>query len=383
MKAVRKKPTSDAPAPSFNFGAAAAPAPTFNFGATTTPAVNAFSALLDPTEWICESCEVRNKKDAAVCKACEVPKKGAEAHAAKPAGFNAFTALLDPTEWVCKTCEVRNAKSNSKCKACEVPKEDGAAAAPVAASSTPTFSFGVSSSTKPAFNFGSNTATAAPFTFGSQTTGWNFGGFGAKKDGEDKKDGPAPTFTFGSVLSGAPATFGSIDSGKGFTGEGKLEASAASFGNTTADPTKEEFKDRKQDPSGEEGDTRIYSLAGTKVFSLKTTFENPEGETDEAKGKKTTKWVECGTGELHINTYTLQGVKKARIILRAEKTHRLVVNAPIYKEMMDSAKLEGEKFCRVSSTDLEGKPCSYLFKVKHKTDVSAIIAKIGEAVASL
>lgn len=334
---VRRKgettaPIASASAPSFNLsGPAANPAAEPADPPAATPAVNAFTRLLDPTEWVCEVCEVRNKKEATKCKACEAPKKGSDT------------------------------------------KDSTTAAAPAAA---PAFSFGVPSDSKPTFSFGASTPGAPTFSFGTVPAAGSGFNFSFGKDSSSSSSS-TPSFTFGSKLSGEAATFGSLE-GKGFSGEGKLEGSVASFGSTTADPTKEEFKNKKRESSGEEGDTRIFSVANCKVFNLKTVFENPDAETEEGKGKKSAKWVECGTGEAHINTYMHNSKKKARLVLRADKTQRLVINAPLYKEM--SAKPEGEKFVRLNTTCAEGKPTSYLMKMKLKADVAATLAKVEEAI---
>mmetsp|Transcript_2600 Transcript_2600/g.4915 ORF Transcript_2600/g.4915 Transcript_2600/m.4915 type:complete len:427 (+) Transcript_2600:29-1309(+) len=377
VKAKRSRPT---PTPTQE--GAASSFPNFSFGVAAgetkeeqkAPATNAFTALLDPTEWVCSECYVRNKKELTKCRSCQADRPAAEADkpaaaADKPAAadadkpVNAFAALLDPTEWVCAECMVRNKKDAIKCKACEAnkpgAKEDN---------SGPTFSFGTTGGSTPTFSFGSSgTSTSTPsFSFGSSTT-WSFG------SAAPAASGSAPSFTFGASIDGAKATFGSVQ-GEGFKASSDgLGAATATLGSNTADATKPEFKDKKRESTGEEGDTRVFSMPQTKVFVL---TEIPK--EDQEEGKKTQKYVEKGQGELHLNTLVLEGKKKARLVLRADKTQRLVLNAPLYSDTKPET--QAEKFVRFVSIDADGKPCSYLLRFKNKSDRGLLFSKMEETI---
>ena len=45
------------------------------------------------------------------------------------------------------------------------------------------------------------------------------------------------------------------------------------------------------------------------------------------------KFAECGSGDLHINTAKVGGKTVARMVLRQDKIQRLVLNAPIFEGM--------------------------------------------------
>ncbi len=64
------------------------------------------------------------------------------------------------------------------------------------------------------------------------------------------------------------------------------------------------------------------------------------------------KYVEVGSGELHINKFkSSDGSLCARLVLRAEKVQRLVVNAPLLKGM--SFGMQQEKYVRFISLGLD------------------------------
>lgn len=278
--------------------------------------------------------------------------KADEKEVAKPAApvVNAFAALINKNEWECPACEVRNKEGATKCAACEAPKP-GTEPAAAAAAPAGGFTFGVapaagsSAGSSTGFTFGAAPAATTGFTFGASTAG-----------------------TFGSGAAGA--TFGSIStSGVTFgSAEPTSFEAAATFGAPTGDPTKEQFKGKKAEASGTESDTTIHKQS-CKAYQLKTTEE----------GKP--KFLECGEGEAHINTVAGEGKKQARVILRADKTHRLVLNCPLLAGV--KLVLQGEKFVKFASTDKEGKPGVFLLKVKNKSESAQLLAKMEEAVATL
>jgi len=96
--------------------------------------------------------------------------------------------------------------------------------------------------------------------------------------------------------------------------------------------------------------------------------------------KGATKFVECGEGDVKINTVNDNGKILARAILRVEKTQRLVLNAPLFQGM--SLVLHGDKFVKFCSNDLEGKPAVYLLRFKNKTESSQVKEHMERAIAT-
>jgi len=80
--------------------------------------INSFAALLNSEEWECQACDVRNKKAATICAACETPREGDN----EP--VNAFARLLSSDEWECQACDVRNKKTAKICASCETLREN-------------------------------------------------------------------------------------------------------------------------------------------------------------------------------------------------------------------------------------------------------------------
>jgi hypothetical protein len=123
----------------------------------------------------------------------------------------------------------------------------------------------------------------------------------------------------------------------------------------------EQFKDKKAEASGEEGDEIVHKIA-TKVYS----FQPPK----EGEAKVAGKFVEAGSGELHINTFTLAGKFKARLVLRAAQTQRLVLNAPVFAEMTHSVE---DKWVKFLSTGVDGTTMtSYALKLKNKAEATEV-----------
>jgi hypothetical protein len=118
----------------------------------------------------------------------------------------------------------------------------------------------------------------------------------------------------------------------------------------------EAFKNKTKEASGEENDKILLKIQ-TKVYQLKTMEKQieatEEGATATAATAATpaattatagsaaapteTRYVEIGVGELHLNLIEDDSTKKrARMILRADKTQRLVLNTPIFEAMQYS-----------------------------------------------
>lgn len=98
--------------------------------------------------------------------------------------------------------------------------------------------------------------------------------------------------------------------------------------------------------------------------------------TPAAPTKTITKFVEIGTGELHVNTVDDPSTKKTRgrLVLREDRTKRNVLNAPIFVSMV--YKLETDKFVKFHSLDLDGKMATFLLKFKEKSQAQEVMNTI-------
>lgn len=99
------------------------------------------------------------------------------------------------------------------------------------------------------------------------------------------------------------------------------KVSSSPHDNRAADTTKAQ-------ETGEEGETAVWT-GRAKLYTM-------AGEAD-ARG-----WKERGTGALKLNI-TIDMPKKARFILRADGTHRLVLNAAVTKSLVFGADGQGSK----------------------------------------
>lgn len=79
-------------------------------------------------------------------------------------------------------------------------------------------------------------------------------------------------------------------------------------------------------------------------------------------------WKERGVGTFKFNI-TTDEPKKARFVLRAEGTHRLLLNAAVTRNMVFGGDAQGEKpkdtRLLFNSPNMEGKLEMYLLKVCH------------------
>lgn len=133
---------------------------------------------------------------------------------------------------------------------CEPAKSDEKAAAPA---------FG-------AAGFNAGAATGTTFSFGSSATGGSTFSFASSGTGG---------FTFGSQASTGAVTFGSVTANNGgvtFGSSGPTQFETASKFGVSGDQTKDEFKDKKAEKSGDEDDKVLYKITA-KVYVLKTVEE--------------------------------------------------------------------------------------------------------------
>ena len=179
----------------------------------------------------------------------------------------------------------------------------------------------------------------------------------------------------------------------------------------------EHFKDRKAESSGEESDL-IHLRVQAKVFLMKSVPVTAAAEESKeaadpstatngdeaAKGteagdaaakpsaaapaegaKQQDKWVDVGLGELHINSYkAADGSTKGRLIMRADRTHRLILNSPILPHLAQSFMVHEQRYVRLASVSVEeggGKLQQLLLKVKGKPEATEIVAALQKVVA--
>jgi len=180
-------------------------------------------------------------------------------------------------------------------------------------------------------------------------------------------------FTFGSGTTGA-VTFGDV-SGSTFGTGAPTSFEPTDQLATGGDQTKEEFKNKAPEPSGTEKDVTIYKLPTTVYLLSKVESKTEDG----AEKKEAMKFVECGEGELKVNTINDGGKKLARVVLRVEKTQRLVLNAPLFSGM--TLGLQGDRYVKFCSNDLEGKAAVYLLRFKNKTESTQAKEHMEKAIA--
>jgi hypothetical protein len=201
-----------------------------------------------------------------------------------------------------------------------------------------------------------------------------------------------------------------------FAAPSSLEfSSAASAASDSASGLAEQFKERKAESSGEETDD-IQLRIQSRVFILKTVQPDeandgsdtaassssaaeeqtkPEaagGEKaagDKRAAKSGDRWVDVGTGELHVNTYRAggeEGAVKARLIMRADRTHRLILNTPLLPHLQQSFAMQADRYVRLASVRTAAedetaaggaaggsKLVQYLLRVKGKAEALEVL----------
>jgi hypothetical protein len=81
-----------------------------------------------------------------------------------------------------------------------------------------------------------------------------------------------------------------------------------------------------------------------------------------------------------VNTFTgADGTARARLLLRADKTQRLVLNVALF-DKMDVA-IQGEKYLRFVSAPPA--PVTYLLKHKSKLEAEEVLAAVSKCKATL
>ncbi|KAK6383829.1 hypothetical protein LTS17_003121 [Exophiala oligosperma] len=242
---------------------------------------------------------------------------------------------------------------------------------------------------------GSSFGTPSPFASKSSSGFGSVGGFGAKAGFGGSFGAPKPFGSGGSSFAapaGAAGTFGKpkpfspthddVDEGSDNDGAGNDEASAVDA------PQDPRFKEQDVATGEEEEDTiftcraKLYHFEkewkerGVGVFKINIRYERKAlGDTSEDEKNEGEKDVEAGEKD---DFSTVE--RKARIIMRTDGVHRLVLNTPVFKDMNVGTHDGKEPTGRTMHlTGLEeGKPTGYQIKVGKEDVLKDIYHKIQQ-----
>lgn len=264
-------------------------------------------------------------------------------------GFSAFFA----NKWQCKVCMSHNDVKNSKCLACETPRED-----------TPSSKDGASSES----HDDKKDDTPPKFTFGGSSSGFSFSLPGSTSNSFSFGGSTSSTFTFGTAAS--------LSSNSGFSFVNNSSSAASSStsvqpGSGNLPASSELFKDSKPVSAGDENDTTHLNVVA-QLYELKA----EESKDDNEKPKS--KFVLSGKGELHLNTYSNENGKiLGRMIMRREKTHKLLLNEPIFPKLKHT--LENDTYIRIITLTSDKKIKTILLRFANPEDsnsASKVLEKI-------
>ena len=398
--------------PTFNFFGA--PAAATGFAASTTTAAN--GAVDKPAPSTTDG----GPKAADTTTHAAATPASAAASTATPTPMTSFAQLaakVNADTWECPTCETRNNNSQSRCAACDTPKPASHSASTDSAAADKKETGAITSAgfSFPTLSFGS-TVAAPKFGTGSGVVDFsNFFNSGGSSSSAAANGNAAansmPTYSFAGMSSFAlpnastplisfstVAASSSTSSIASFTAPSISTIAAGS----TASDSSVQFRDKKAESSGEETDEIVWK-GQTKVFVMKKVTlggeselrrdeddedggggggERKEEKKEEAKeegkaGEVVDKWIDVGTGELHINRYvTESSQRRARLIMRADKTHRLVLNVPLLASLASSFQLQADKYVRLASVNVEegaNKVVQYLLRVKGKAEAQQVL----------
>ncbi|GJN91575.1 hypothetical protein Rhopal_004598-T1 [Rhodotorula paludigena] len=195
-----------------------------------------------------------------------------------------------------------------------------------------------------------NLAAASPFAAFASTSGF---ASASKTSG---------TSAFG-AFSAAPSAFSSVPATPARKGDSE-DAAATPSGRKIGEP--EEVDESRpvfteqETVTGEEEEELLHSVRA-KLFAMS------EGQ-----------WAERGTGVLKLNeTREKHG---ARLVMRADATHRLLLNAPLFREF--SISVFNEKYVRFSV--IEGdKPTSYMLRTGNPAGAENLVKAVQDKVSTL
>ncbi|GAA6047158.1 hypothetical protein JCM3770_006928 [Rhodotorula araucariae] len=196
-------------------------------------------------------------------------------------------------------------------------------------------------------------AAASPFSGFASTSGFASAG----------KPGGSSAF---SAFSTAPSAFSSVPSTPAKAGLSDEGTDSAKEGSAPA-PEEGEGQKRiyteQETVTGEEEEQIVHSVR-CKLYAMH------EGQ-----------WAERGTGVLKLNeTKKAEDKKGARLLMRADATHRLLLNTPLFAAF--SIEVHSEKYVRFSA--IEGStPTSYMLRTGNPTAASTLVKAVQDKVATL
>ena len=261
------------------------------------------------------------------------------------------------------------------------------------ASSSTNTGFGAVSGNKLSSFGGSKSASATPATGFGALSGSTVSSFGGSTFGSSSGGG------FGALGGNKPTlgSFGGASPSSDLTIKG-LKTKATAFGTPGEDKDVESSDDDGEDDNDEKVSTekerqsslpllsqqrKLFASPILTCTNLSTAHETgEEGErtawTGRAKlytmaGQGSTKgWKERGVGTFKLNV-TLEEPKKARFVLRADGTHRLLLNAALTKQLVFGGDSSGEKpkdgRLLFNSPTASGELEMHLLKVSHTPKV--------------
>lgn len=218
----------------------------------------------------------------------------------------------------------------------------------------------------------------AKSTFGGSLGGSAFGGASSSPFGGSFASKPAGTSSF--ATPGAPGITGlSSKPERAFGAPGDKEEDSGSDGEDDGDDKPEKDDDDRRPSQTLAGAARklLYSTgsAFTNISPATETGEEHEDSAWVGRAKlytmdgegKDRGWKERGVGNIKLNV-TKDEPKKARFVLRADGTHRLILNAAVTKMLVFGADSEGAKpkdgRLLFNSPNAEGNLEMHLLKVR-------------------
>ena len=354
------------------------------------------------SSWECAVCMTANKMADKACASCQEPRPAGKGDASST-DTAAAPAAAAPVTFsfgsAAPAASSSSAATGTGLSFGSAPLSFGGA---VTFGGAPASTGAVSFGSAPTFG-----ATAPAATVAAAPTPFSFGGAAEAPASSEGTFGRVPSFSFGgAALGGAtPATFGSVASAPASFGSDaasssssaaatpapapQFEASSAEALASAGTEVSREFRNATKESTGEEHD-EVHLRVNTKVYQIKKVpiikpAPEPTGELAAAAAggaapetplvggtpvldadgqvKTEQKYVEIGTGELHINTFAdpATGKTRARMVLREAATKRSVLNAPVFAGMVYS--VQGERMVRFHSLDLDGKFATFMMKV--------------------
>ncbi|KAK4055334.1 hypothetical protein OIV83_000617 [Microbotryomycetes sp. JL201] len=305
--------------------------------------------------------------------------------APKTTSFSAFSSTSSPFSAVKTSASASPfaAAASNKTEDAQKPKAKAsfAASSPfasVAAPSTPSVARVAPSSAAQAPKTNNNQTAAVPSTpFNKFTpagsTSTPFSTFASKSGfasavtatSTPKPAGGAAS-GFGSFSAATASPFASVTAKKSTDsdGEDRVVDTGRKIGEVEEpDPDRKVYTEQEV-ITGEENDELLHSVRA-KLFAMH------DGS-----------WVERGTGVLKLNA-TREGDKNgARLVMRADATHRLLLNAPLFQKF--SIEVNQEKYVRFAVIEsAEQGPTSYMLRMGSNVNATNLVKAVKDKVAGL